>query len=143
MMKLTAAILCGALLGARALPAQDTRVVRSSGPGAWGASLRLVEELRIGQLEGAAAYTVGFVTELAVGKDGAIFVGEGQPTQLRMYDAGGRFVRKVGGAGSGPGEFGQVDGLISMANGNVAVWDGNTGRISIFDGKGAFRTSHN
>src|SRR5262245_8899253 len=110
MMKITTAVLmCGSLLSARVLPAQDSRMVRSSGPGAWGGSLRLVEELRIGQMEGAEAYTFGFVLELAVGKDGAIFVGEGRPTQLRMYDASGRFVRKIGGVGEGPGEFRQIN----------------------------------
>ncbi len=130
------------LLSVSALTAQDVTLVRSSGAGAWGAALRLTQEVRIGQVEGEDAYNFGFVVALAVSKAGAIFVGEARPTQLRMYDASGRFVRKIGGDGEGPGEYRQIDGLKTMSDGNIALWDGRTGRISIYDSNGEFRTSH-
>ena len=72
--------------------AQNVTVVQSQGPGPWG-NARLVQELRIGELEGAEEYSLGFVLDVAVGRDGSIFVAEGRPTGLRMFDARGKFVK--------------------------------------------------
>jgi hypothetical protein len=125
---------------ALALATQNPTVVQSKGPGPWG-SARLVEELRIGELEGAEEYTFGTVFGVAAGRDGSIFVAEIQPADLRMYDARGKFVKRIGRVGEGPGEYQQIDALAVMAAGNLAVHDGRLGRISIFDAQGNFLRS--
>jgi hypothetical protein len=50
--------------------AQTSQVVRSTGPGAWG-TVRLVEDKRIGVLEGDDAYTFGMIKGIVVGHDGS------------------------------------------------------------------------
>ncbi len=137
----SATLLLGLALVAANTSAQDVTVVRSKGPGAWGPALRLVQELRIGQLEGAEEYTFGFVLDVIAGRDGSIFVAEGRPTSLRMYDARGKFVKVVGRVGGGPGEFQQINGLAVMADGNIAVRDAQQGRITILDPGGNFLRS--
>ena len=126
---------------ALAVATQNPAVVQSKGPGPWGKA-RLVEELRIGQLEGAEEYTFSTITDLAVARDGSIFVAETRPVGLRVYDAQGKFVKRIGRAGNGPGEYRQIDELELMADGNIAVRDGNQrGRISILDPQGNFLRS--
>ena len=121
--------------------AQTVTVVQSKGPGPWGKA-RLVEELRIGVLEGAEEYTFSSITDLAVGRDGSIFVAEARPVRLRVYDDHGKFVKSIGRQGSGPGEYRQVDALEIMADGNIAVRDGNQqGRINIHNPEGNFLRS--
>ncbi|HUF49963.1 MAG TPA: 6-bladed beta-propeller [Longimicrobiales bacterium] len=120
----------------------SAQVVRSTGPGAWGATLRLVEDQRIGLLEGDEAYTFSYINNVVALDDGSIVVGESRPARLRLYGPNGRFVRNIGRIGDGPGEYRQIDGLKRTADGGVALWDGRVGRISLYDAKGEFRTSH-
>jgi hypothetical protein len=120
--------------------AQTVTVVQSKGPGPW-SKARLVEELRIGQLEGAEEYTFGNITDVAVGRDGSIFVAEVRPVVLRVFDPKGKFVKRVGRQGGGPGEYQQIDALKVMADGNIAVRDGNQGRVNILDPLGNFLRS--
>ena len=132
-----------AVVGAtRALPAQQPEVVRSTAPPAWGDRLRLVEEVRIGKLEGDAEYLFGSIEGVAVGRDGMIHVADGQVPIIRSYDAQGRFVRNVGGKGQGPGEFQNIGGMKMMPDGRIVVWDNQSQRITLYSGSGEYITSH-
>jgi hypothetical protein len=122
--------------------AQTPEVVRSSGPGAWGATVRLVEEVRVGVLDGDERYTFGSIREVVPGAGGTVWVLENRPVRIRIYDAAGRFVRNVGGDGEGPGEYRQIDGARALSDGSVVILDGRNGRISIFGPGGEFRASH-
>jgi hypothetical protein len=122
--------------------AQNVEVVQSRGAGVWGSNLRLIEEVRIGQLEGAEAYTFGSIIDVAAGHDGTIWVAEGEPALLRLYDAGGKFIKKVAGVGSGPGEYRQITSLKIMADGSVALRDMRLGLIGVYDARGTFLRSH-
>src|SRR5687767_14719586 len=73
----------------------DTTVVRTISGGVWGDTARLVEELRIGALEGAQELTFGRVELLNPGPNGGIDVFDGQAVELRRFDSAGRFVRKI------------------------------------------------
>ncbi|MEX2284356.1 MAG: 6-bladed beta-propeller, partial [Gemmatimonadota bacterium] len=129
------AILLAATIAANA-SAQNA--VAGAGAPTWGSSTRLVQELKIGQLEGAEQYTFGSVDGIAVGLDGAMFVYDGKVPIIRMYDATGKFVRNVGRAGEGPGEYRDVLGIETMADGRIAIWDPRNNRITLFDGKGEY-----
>jgi hypothetical protein len=68
--------------------------------------LLLVEELRIGSSSdpGIGFSRIGNVT---VDREGRLYVFESQDAQIRVYDATGRPVRRIGRRGEGPGEFRQ------------------------------------
>jgi hypothetical protein len=124
------------------LAAQQPQVVRSTGPGTWGIGLRLVEELRIGRLDGADEYVLGEVEGVAVGRDGRIYVADAQVPVVRMYDASGRFVRNLGRAGAGPGEYDELAGLRTLPDGRVAIWDHDNSRITVFSADGDLAATH-
>jgi hypothetical protein len=124
-----------------AATAQTPEVVRSTGPGAWG-TVRLVEDKRIGVLDGDEAYTFSLIRSVLVGRDGSIWVAENRPPRVRIYSAEGKLVRVVGREGEGPGEYRQIDGFQLMQDGAVALLDGRIGRITIYESSGEVRTSH-
>jgi hypothetical protein len=70
---------------------------------AW--SIADAPEIDIGVAEGDSAYMLYRISGVARLPDGRILVVNGGTQQLRYFDAGGRFVRNVGGRGDGPGEF--------------------------------------
>jgi beta-lactamase regulating signal transducer with metallopeptidase domain len=101
-------------------------------------ALDIVEELRIG---GAAPdYSFGAVEAIAVGLDGTIFVADAaeRRRQVRMYDADGKFVKAVGGMGTGPGEFTHITGMLVTPTGELAIYDVFNKRISLYDARGTF-----
>jgi hypothetical protein len=128
--------------GVGSTAAAQTQRVHAEGPGAWGADLHLVEEIRIGRLDGAEEYLFGSVSGIAIGRDGAIHVADTQVPAIRAYDARGRFVRNLGGKGSGPGEYQSIGGIRTLPDGRVTIWDPRQGRISVYTAVGAFEASH-
>jgi hypothetical protein len=124
-------------LGA-ALAAQDTVVVRADNPPEWGMAPRLVEDLRIGALEGDEAYTFGEVRDVAVASDGTIWVADRQTRLIRRYSRDGQHLGSVGGPGEGPGEFGSINGLARLPDGRFVAWDAALVRFSLFSPDGRF-----
>ena len=91
--------------------AQSTRLVRSTEPPAWGATVQVVPELRIGLADGDEHYLFGRIRKVAIGKDGTIIVADDKTPVLRMYDANGKFVRDIGRAGEALGEYRWMGGV--------------------------------
>lgn len=58
-----------------------------------------------------------------------------------MFDSGGRFVRRVGHRGGGPGEFERATLLSVGPKGSIYVMDAGLARVSVVDADGAVRTS--
>jgi hypothetical protein len=114
--------------------AGDTLVVRTVG-GAQGATLRLVPDLRIGELEGPEEYTFGSVDAIAPTPGGGAYVWDELSRSVRLYDAAGRFVRQVGRRGSGPGEYQNLAGLL-VVDGQLVFWDRQTQHASVYDSAG-------
>ena len=135
-----AALLIGSV-ASESVAQQAPQVVRSTSAPLWGPSLRLVEEVRIGRLDGASEYLLGNVTGVAVGRDGVIFVADRIPL-VRMYDAPGRFIRNVGAKGEGPGEYAAIAGIRTLIDGRLAIWDNRNARIALFTPTGDFATVH-
>lgn len=67
---------------------------------------RLVEDLRIGVIEGDEKYIFGSLRNVFPAADGRIWAMDSQAPELRLYDQDGTFIRAVGRSGEGPGEFG-------------------------------------
>lgn len=100
------------------------------------------EEIRIGQLEGENEYVFGAINQIAVGKDGAMFVSDNQAPIIRMYDRDGEFIRNVGREGRGPGEYQSIGGIRTFPDGRLATWDARNMRITVFDEAGSPTETH-
>jgi hypothetical protein len=120
--------------------AQPPRVVRAGAP-AWGATPRLVEELRIGVAEGDEQYMFGRIEGFAIAPGGGIVVGDDQVPVLRMYDARGRYLRDIGRRGEGPGEYRSIAGLGTLPDGRIALWDNRIQRLTVYGPDGKYRSS--
>ncbi|WP_428278039.1 hypothetical protein [Candidatus Palauibacter sp.] len=74
---------------------------RGSGPGEW----RLVEELRLGQVDGTGPEVFGDLHDVAVDEMGHIYVLDYGSREVRVFDREGRHLRNMARDGEGPGEF--------------------------------------
>jgi hypothetical protein len=129
-MILTAASVAGAQGGTR-----DT-VVRNADRPIHPGVATLVEELSIGVADGAEEYVLGEIADVALGKDGSIFVFDRQVPIVRHYDASGKFIRSIGRGGSGPGEYRSASGIATMPDGRLLVWDTGNWRINVYSANG-------
>lgn len=119
-------------------------VVTNPATGVWdsASAWRVIEELRIGTLDGLGPDLFGQINALEVDAAGRIYVIEGQAQELRVFDADGRHVRTIGRKGGGPEEFNQPIGMAWAPDGTLWVVDPQNNRISVIDTAGTFVTSH-
>ena len=101
---------------------------------------QVVEEVRIGTLEGTGPDLFGRISALEVDESGNIYVFESQAQELRVFDSAGRHIRTIGREGGGPGEFKQGIGMAWAPDGKLWVVDPGNVRISVFDTAGAYVT---
>lgn len=99
-----------------------------------------VEEiLRIGQIEGAPEYQFGQIVGLNVDDDGNLYVGDSQAREIRVFDASGTFVRRIGRPGSGPGELGPGGTSVFLGRGDTLFApDPGQQRVNVFLRDGTF-----
>lgn len=101
----------------------------------------LVPELVVGAEDGSEEESFGSVSAVFGSDAKGLYVYDDQATALRLFDSTGAFVRNVGGKGGGPGEFEQVNGITSLPDGSIALWDGTGARINRYAPDGEFITS--
>ena len=89
---------------------------------------RLVEELRIGVVEGSGADALGKVADLTVDDSGRIFVLDFGSREVRVFDRDGQFVRSMAPEGDGPGER-----RYRNVSGQAIVWQ-SPNRLWLGDG---------
>ena len=77
-------------------------------------------------------------SDVAVSKDGRIYVVNGVNNQIRMFNQNGRFLSAFGTEGSAPGEFRYPLGIDIDPSGRVFVADSGNHRVQIFDFSGRF-----
>ena len=129
-------------LFAPAVNAQNTTIRVSNQP-AWGTVPRVVEEVRVGSLDGPEETQFGMITFVAPRQDGGFYVFDAQVPVIRHFDGQGRFVRNVGRSGGGPGEYSRaVQGVRTTIGGELAVWDPSNSRITLFDSSGRYLRDH-
>jgi hypothetical protein len=114
----------------------DTIIARSSGPGVWGDSVQLIEELRIGDDDGDN-YSFGKVIGITVDNDGTIYVADEKREDIRSFDSAGRFINKLGRKGKGPGEYLYIGGIAANSRGKLFMYDFGMARVNVYarDGK--------
>jgi len=127
-------------------PLQQAHTVRDS------SGVRIVENLRASwpvpwQVDAEPLVSIGSVSgnpdqelDQVMGAvrlpDDGIVVANGGRLELLFYDRGGKFLRRVGRPGGGPGEFKSVEWLARHRSDSVMVLDVWNQRVSYFDGKG-------
>lgn len=121
-----------------------TVVVTNPAEGLWAAGdgWRVVEELRIGALEGNGPDVFGNIKDFAVDGDGRMYIVDGQASEVRVFDRNGAHQYTVGGEGEGPGEFRGVWGITLAPDGKLWVIDNRLGRWSVFTHVGEFDRSY-
>lgn len=117
----------------------DTTIVRTLEGSLWGDSVSLAEELSIGTLNGPPEYEFGQVQNVAVDANGGMYVFDGQVPALRYFDAAGRHVRKLGGKGSGPGEYqdASLGMVIRHRDGRIVMRDPRNARLNLYEPDGS------
>lgn len=129
--------------GAPGVPA-SVEVVRNPATGAWepGEGWRLVEDLRVGRMDGSGPEVWGSVVDVAVDGLGRLYVLDNQALEIRVFDADGRYVRTIGREGRGPGEIELSAALLFSPRGNLWVHDARNQRFTVFDTAGDYLGEH-
>jgi hypothetical protein len=97
----------------------------------------VTQVLEIGGDDVDRNYVLVRVADIAVSPAGAIYVADAGDRAVKVYDAAGRFVRRIGREGSGPGEFQHPAEL--RLDTVLRVYDGAQQRVSVFSPDGAHR----
>ncbi len=98
----------------------------------------LVEELRVGSVEGDGPDVFGYLKGLVALDGGGFAVLESQAQELRVFGPDGAHIATHGRKGQGPGEFADANGLMLDQDGRLWVPDTRNGRMSVFDPEEGF-----
>jgi hypothetical protein len=96
-------------------------------------------EFRLGAADGPVELQFTAVTHATRLSDGRFVIIDAG--NVRVLDDNGEFVRSIGGAGGGPGEFRAPALAAPLGQAGLVVWDRTTGGLSWFDEGGAFEDS--
>lgn len=127
------------LLKVDTLPGGVVRVI-SAGATAWEGSSgwRLEPLSAIDPPAGSEGELIN-PTALAFAADDRLFVSDGGPPSIKVFDTAGRFVRRIGREGEGPGEFRSA--AATVVGPIIVVHDPKLQRTTLLDTTGAYRTS--
>ena len=75
-------------------------------------------------------------TNIAVDKDGNVYVSDTFNNRVEIFDADGEFIREFGKAGDGPGYFARPKGIAVDSDGHVWVADAVQDRVQVFTPEG-------
>jgi DNA-binding beta-propeller fold protein YncE len=78
-------------------------------------------------------------TNVAVDKDGNLYVSDTLNDRVEEFDADGQFIRTFGKNGDGPGDFTRPKGIAIDCDGHVWVADAGLNRLQIFTPEGNVR----
>ncbi len=98
----------------------------------------LVEELRVGSLEGTGPDAFARLKGLVALDGGGFAILDSQIQELRVFGPDGAHIATHGGRGQGPGEFVAANGLMLDSSGRLWVPDARNGRMSVFDPEDGF-----
>jgi len=98
-------------------------IVENPAAGLWrpGEAWRVIEELRIGAVEGEPEYQFGNIAGIDADSDGRIYVLDQHAQEIRVFDAEGKLLRTMGRAGSGPGELSPGAGPLFVVRGDTVL----------------------
>jgi hypothetical protein len=140
---LAALLALGCSAGGRDHPAPTAtdsagvQLVTSGARGQWaeGQAWRLVPDLRIGAVDGPAEYMFTWIAAIAVGPGDTVFVLDGGDRTIRAYDPEGRFLRRFGREGDGPGEY-RAPTEVAATRDGLLVYDWRLRRLTLLSWTG-------
>jgi hypothetical protein len=91
----------------------------------------LVVTLRLGSPGEESPDAFGRVAALEVDSAGSLYVFDAVDRGVRVFDSAGRFVRRLGRRGSGPGEFQEVIGIAVSPHGAIWLVDAVNARYTV------------
>ena len=104
-------------------------------------TLMLVEELRIGSLDGGRPESFAALKGLVALPGGGFAVLDSQAQEIRVFGTDGSHVATHGRPGEGPGEFVDATGLMLDPRGRIWAADPRGARMSVFDPVDGFLVS--
>ena len=97
-------------------------------------SWTLIEILTLGSAggtEAAADDEFGRVSTVIADDSGYVYVADANATEIRVFDAGGTLVRRIGRRGSGPAEYQELQSIGWLGD-TLAVLDPGNARLGLF-----------
>ena len=113
------------------------RIVTSPPGDAVYAELATEPALSIGLLDGPDEFLFGDIESVGRDPSGNVVVADEQALEIRVFDPTGGYLRSVGREGEGPGEFLDLTGAWTLADGSIVTVDYRLDRITRFDEAGA------
>jgi hypothetical protein len=101
----------------------------------------LEAELTIGQETGGKEYAFSEIGNVIVDDEGKIYVSDWKESHVKVFDKNGRYIKTIGRMGQGPGEFDKISGMQIIHKRELAIFDGNSRRMSFFSLEGEFLRS--
>ena len=105
-------------------------------------SLSEEPRIQIGTVDGDGSSLFGITDAIRL-RDGRILVADGGSGSLKFFDSRGAFVRAVGRAGDGPGEFRRLGRVSELEDGAIAALALLLGRVTVFSPDGGLERTHN
>lgn len=102
--------------------------------------LRLVQELRLGRVDGSGPDVFADIHDLAIDSFGRIYVFDPGWRDVRLFDREGRFIRRLAPEGEGPGERRhrpQFPGRVTWDGSRARLWIDDRRFLSVLDSLGA------
>ena len=88
-------------------------------------------------------YSFAFPYYIAVGEEGWIYVSDWRLNEVRIFNAEGTFINKIGERGRGPGEFHEISTMyIDPSQNHLIVVDRMNLRVTRFDMNGKYLETH-
>ncbi len=99
------------------------------------------EDLTIGVEEGNENYMFGNEVFVNTDDEGNFYVTDGDRKTVRKFDSKGIFLKSIGRAGQGPGEFQNISEVKFDIEENIYLYDVDNQRISFLDKEGSYLKS--
>ena len=96
---------------------------------------------KVRELTGPADDPIRMPTDVAVGKDGQVYVVDSGNNRIVVFSAEGKYLFSFGSVGEGDGQLIAPVGIALASDGSVLVADRGNNRVQIFDGGGHFLKS--
>lgn len=123
----------------------DSLLIQWTGKGIWGEPRDASEQFQLGRDQSEPP--IGLIADLVALPNGGVAVFDSRGPEgpaLRVFDRSGRLVRTLGRRGGGPGEYGElvfIGSLAAARDGSILLLDRANSRVNQWAGDGTFLRS--